>query len=54
MKNISRKSKKEPQEHHDLKSTTNSARNRTENKKSGEHEQIQMEKAGKRKNRKVK
>ena len=39
-KNDSRTSKKQPQEHHDLKSKTNSTRNRTENKKFGEHEQI--------------
>ena len=30
-----------------------STRNRSENKKFGEHEQIQMEKAGERKNRKA-
>ena len=53
-KNYSRTSKKQPQEHHDLKSKTNSTRNRTENKKCGEHEQIQIEKAGERKKRKVK
>ena len=35
--------KKQPQEHLDLKSTTDSTRNRTENKKCGEHEQIQIE-----------
>ena len=37
------------QEHHDLKSTTDSIRNRSENKECGEHEQIQMEKAEDRK-----
>ena len=38
-KNNSRTSKRQPQEHHDLKSKTNSTRNKTENKKCGEHEQ---------------
>ena len=76
-KNITRTNKKQSQEHHDLKSTTNSTRSRSENKnveslakfkwkkqvkeKIGEsikertkqHEQIQMEKAGERKNRDV-
>ena len=50
---IAEQAKKQRQEHGDLKSKTHSTRNRTENKKCGEHEHIQMEKAGERKNRKV-
>ena len=38
--NISRTNKKQSQEHHDLKITADSTRNRSENKKCGEHEQI--------------
>ena len=47
--NISRTNKKQPQEHHDLKSATNSTKNRSGNKKCGDHEQIEIEKAGNRK-----
>ena len=53
VKNISRTNKKQPQERRDLKSTADSTINRSENKKCEEHEQIQMEKAGERKDRKV-
>ena len=35
---MSRTNKKQPQEHHDLKDTTDSTRNQSENKKCGEHE----------------
>ena len=50
---MSRTNKKQPQKHHDLQSTADNTRKRSENKKLGEHEQIQMEKAGERKFRKV-
>ena len=50
---MSRTNKKQLQEHHDLQSTADSTRKRSENKKLGEHEQIQMEKAGERKVKKV-
>ena len=41
------------EEHHNLKSTADSTRSRRENKKGGEPEQIQMEKASERKNKKA-
>ena len=50
---MSRTNKKQLQEHHDLQSTADNTRKRSENKKLGEHEQIQMEKAGERKVKKV-
>ena len=50
---MSRTSKKQLQEHHDHQSTADNRRKRSENKKLGQHEQIQMEKAGERKFRKV-
>ena len=46
--------KKQPQEYLNLKSTTDSTRNRTENKECGEHEQIHIEIPCERKNMKVK
>ena len=46
---ISKTNKKQLQKHNDLESTTDSTRNRSESKKCGRHEQIQIEKAGERK-----
>ena len=36
----------QPQERHDIKSTADNTRNRSENKKLGGHEQVHVEKAG--------
>ena len=44
---------KNPEEHHNLKSTADSTKSRSENKKGREPEQIQMEKASERKNKKA-
>ena len=48
-----KKPQKQPKERHDFKITKDNTRNRSVNKKCGEHEQIQIVKAGERKNRKV-
>ena len=50
---LAEQTKSNHKEHHDLKGGTDSKRSRNENKDCGEHEQIQLEKAGERENREV-